>query len=366
MNRPTLLAALSLSLAVVSPITAGPLTPPVGPIASTHKTLSEVEPRIPIDATNTPGTATASFRITQPGSYYLTGNITGASGKAGIEVNTNNVTIDLGGYTLQGVAGSLAGITHTAAVTQAVTVRNGIVRDWAGSGVDLAVSNDVSGSLIENILAVANGSFGIRCGRGGIIRNCTATDHTGASSFAFVAYNESIIESCTANANRVGYSVGINSRVTNCSATSNSSLGFTLQGGIVFTNCISAANQGSGFNQSGSGAGLTYIHCQALNNASDGFSVQSAVFLECTASGNGTVGTTGAGIRISNIDARVDGCTLVGNDLGLVATGGCLIVRNSASGNTTKFSLTGTNTVGPIITATGTITSTNPWANFEY
>ena len=50
------------------------------------------------------------FKITQPGSYYLTSNVTGVAGKAGIEVTAPNVTIDLRGFELLGVPGSLAGI----------------------------------------------------------------------------------------------------------------------------------------------------------------------------------------------------------------------------------------------------------------
>ena len=51
------------------------LDPPVGPITSTFKTLTEVEPRIAINATNTPGDADSIYIISQPGSYYMTGNI---------------------------------------------------------------------------------------------------------------------------------------------------------------------------------------------------------------------------------------------------------------------------------------------------
>jgi hypothetical protein len=43
-------------------------------VASTYKTLSEIEPRIALNQANTPGSASKLFRITQPGSYYLTGN----------------------------------------------------------------------------------------------------------------------------------------------------------------------------------------------------------------------------------------------------------------------------------------------------
>jgi hypothetical protein len=75
------------------------------------KTLDQVEARIPIDATRTPGDASATFRITAPGSYYLTGNITGQSGKVGILVLANDVTIDLNGFSLIG-AGNSAGIAR--------------------------------------------------------------------------------------------------------------------------------------------------------------------------------------------------------------------------------------------------------------
>ncbi len=42
------------------------------------------------------------------------------------------------------------------------------------------------------------------------------------------------------------------------------------------------------------------------------------------------------------------------------------IIGNSASNCTVSFAITGTQTIGPVITATGTITSSNPWANFSY
>lgn len=48
---------------------AGDLNPAPGPIAPTHKTLTEIEPRIAISAANTPGDADSMFRTTQPRPY---------------------------------------------------------------------------------------------------------------------------------------------------------------------------------------------------------------------------------------------------------------------------------------------------------
>ena len=44
---------------------AGPLTPPGGTVASTYKTLSEVEPRTAISAATTPGDAFAASISTE-------------------------------------------------------------------------------------------------------------------------------------------------------------------------------------------------------------------------------------------------------------------------------------------------------------
>ena len=105
MKRTPLLATAALTLAAAGLLFAGPLDPPAGPVTSTYKTLTEVEPRIAISATNTPGDADSVFKITQPGSYYLTGNITGVVGKHGIEIAVSGVTLDLGGFDLVGVPG---------------------------------------------------------------------------------------------------------------------------------------------------------------------------------------------------------------------------------------------------------------------
>src|SRR6478672_5324618 len=98
---PVLVAAV---VATVLWVNAGDLNPPAGPVASTMKTLSEVEPRIAINATNTPGDADSVFKISQPGSYYLTGNVTGVASKYGIEIAASGVTVDLAGFELTGVA----------------------------------------------------------------------------------------------------------------------------------------------------------------------------------------------------------------------------------------------------------------------
>src|SRR5688572_30579567 len=83
----------------------GPLTPPGAP-GLTMKSLDQVEPRIPLTPTYTPGDATSVFKITQPGSYFLTGNLKPPAGKHGILIALlvpGAVEIDLMGFTIDGM-----------------------------------------------------------------------------------------------------------------------------------------------------------------------------------------------------------------------------------------------------------------------
>ena len=100
-------------------------TPPEVAHEGAHRAeLGEIEPRIAISAANTPGNASNVFKITQPGSYYLTGDLNVPAGKDGIHVDAAGVTIDLCGYS---IVGGITGIWGTVP-DGVLTVRNGQVR----------------------------------------------------------------------------------------------------------------------------------------------------------------------------------------------------------------------------------------------
>src|SRR5438270_4345686 len=92
--------ALLVVAALAGVARGGPLDPP-GPPASTQP---QVEPRTPISA--------LPFTISQPGSYFLTQNLTASAGGDGITVLADNVTIDLNGFALTGIAGSASAISE--------------------------------------------------------------------------------------------------------------------------------------------------------------------------------------------------------------------------------------------------------------
>jgi parallel beta-helix repeat protein len=84
---------------------------------------------------------------------------------------------------------------------------------------------------------------------------------------------------------------------------------------------------------------------------------------------NGLGVGNGAGIYVILAGNRIDGNNVTDADWGIkVDEPGNLIIRNSASGNTTNYFFIGTQTFGPTNTVTGEInpTNTSPWANFSF
>jgi parallel beta-helix repeat protein len=348
---------LAVLPASIPPAHAGPLDPPPGPVAPTPGP----EPRIPINATNTPGDANSIFRITQPGSYYLTGNVAGASGFNGIEITSSNVTIDLMGYTLQGAAGSLTGIVANLVVNN-FTLRNGIITGWGSGGVTLVVTTTEHNRLIENIHTSANGSAGIEAGRRTIVRACTARANTGAG---IVGLDSCQFESCIAEANvGNGITLGAGAVARACTAHDNSAVGILGSGSNArIVDCVSTSNGGDGISM----LSALVTGCVSGSNDGDGIQASQDAIIEsnvCTGNGNGSA--SGAGIHVIGARCRVQSNIVSVNDRGIeVDMAGNLVVGNTAAGNATEYDISAGNGVGPIVTAANVATNTNPNANFD-
>src|SRR2546421_4223542 len=87
-----------------------------------------------IDVNSLPGDGTAVFVISQPGSYCLGDNVVGVSGKNGIRIDADNVTLDLAGFGVLGVGGSLSGILINNHIH--IAIRNGSISGWGGAGLE--------------------------------------------------------------------------------------------------------------------------------------------------------------------------------------------------------------------------------------
>jgi parallel beta-helix repeat protein len=336
MTRQRTITAASLAVLAASAglLVAGPLNPPAGSIAPTYKTLTEVEPRTAINATNTPGDADSLFKITQPGSYYLTGNITGVIGKHGIEITSSGVTLDLNGFELRGVSdmGAFDGVTASTANLNSVCIRNGTVRGWGDEGVDFRATIVANASL-KDITASENGGDGLAAGFGNIVSHCLSYDNDG---HGFSSANATVL--------------------TECIATSNALSGFSL-----ISDCMIS-------------------QCTTRGNTLDGIRVENRCFvLNNTSSNNGITGV-GAGIHVLGFDNRLEANLCSGSDFGIdVDFAGNIIIRNTCSGNTTNWNIAANNIFGPIIdrtapasaavtgnAAAGTLGTIDANANFSY
>ncbi len=118
---------LAATLGGIVWVSAGDLNPPAGPVTSTMKTLDQVEARIPVQSLS--GNLGFQHIISQPGSYYLTGNIVGEAGKSGIRIDAADVTLDLNGFAMIGSDTTPGTVIFSAA--ENVTIRNGTLRGWA-------------------------------------------------------------------------------------------------------------------------------------------------------------------------------------------------------------------------------------------
>jgi parallel beta-helix repeat protein len=365
---------LLLSTICYQPSTAraqGNLTPPGAP-ALTMKALDQIEPRTIVNAANTPGDSTDSFIISQPGSYYLTSNLTGVSNKNGIEIITNNVTLDLNGFVLRGAGGNSSGIYAPAWRTN-ITVRNGTVTGWGYMGVWCYVRNMV----VERVDASFNGQTGIELS-GGMVRDCNCHNNGSYGIYSFEFSNASRISGCIAQSNIVNGIFAGTGTISDCTAVNNGGNGFYAISAVVsgctalnngyygiiidpgsVTGCISSGNTNSGilsFDNS------TIKNCTVSYNASHGIEIGNGCqVLDCT-----SVNNASDGIHASGAGNRIDGNHVTGNSsrgIRLSSANSSIVVRNTATNNAAgDFPVAGSN-IGPIQSPA---TSTSPWANFSF
>jgi hypothetical protein len=345
------------------PAFAGELTPPPGPIQPTDRVTLNAQ------------TVTLPYTIDQPGSYVLTSSLTGVAGQHGIIIKADNVTIDLNGFTLQGVPGSLNGITVVEAESppglefQGLAVVDGNIEDWDGIGVATGLDSPngfsaIRAARLENLhfrrcLSGFETGVGLSDALGGyIVRNCTMSDCAGAGCNASGGV---ILDSCTAIGNGNG--------------------GFLMTSAVA-TNCVASDNQGAGFE----GASLTLESCSSLRNTQAGFNV-AGLFLvrHCIVNENETAGiiiddrgtvlecqvwrtTNGPGIlsnsSSNNAGIRIEGNSIIENQgwgISVPNAGGVWIFRNTLLQNASG-TIDAPSADAPI-GATSTVSGGGPYRN---
>ena len=382
--RDWVIAAFFVAITPALILAQGPLTPPGAP-APTMKSLDQLDvhvdtaaagKRTPIDAVQTPGDANNSYVITQPGSYYLTGNLNGVSGKSGIRILTDNVTVDLNGFAVIGVAGSLNGITYSNLPTN-ICVRNGAVRSWGGSGIALGATMNC---LLERLRCSDNGADGLFGGFNSVIRDCITTGNGGKG---LNLEPVSTVTGCTSASNTsIGISVGSQSTISHCCANGNGSTGIDASFLVVIKDCVASGNKSGGI-AAGRGSilkdcvssGSTFggfgfqaanncmiTGCVAENNAGNGFEFVSF----CVISGNNSINNSVDGFHLIQPGSlnRIDGNTAIGNIGAGIRWSNDLVIRNNCYGNgvaSGNYNPELGGAFGPVQAASN---ATNPFANF--
>ena len=217
-----------------------------------------------------------------------------------------------------------------------------------GDGVSL------TGCISQN-----NADSGIFLQNDSSIKNCISTGNSG--SYGIFANTRSSIIGCSASYNTSsssgGYGIRVveNSTVQECVAWGNTSthspLGQSTGCGIyagvgsLVKDCSAVQNKGAGI--------LVTKSCQVTGN-------------QCDYNGLYADGT-GAGIYATIGANRITENLLTDNDFGVLVSGSTnLVINNAAGGNTTEFSLTGTQITGSISTNSGIISTTDSLANFDF
>jgi hypothetical protein len=183
-------------------------------------------------------------------------------GQDGITISASNVTIDLNGFVLTGVPGSVDGISISGS-NQNLTVFGGTLTGWGEKGVNLegathlylrdlqALSNGDAGIAVGDYgrvvrcMASSNGNTGIRSGSDSLIFQCLTEGNTGGGDGINVQVNSSVI-GCVSNGNADDGIDGENATILNCAARSSNS-------GIESFGCLMRSNRLGGLNDLGGG-----------------------------------------------------------------------------------------------------------------
>jgi len=408
--KTAVVACAAIALHVSTAVAQGPLAPP-GPPAPLFKTLEQIEPRRPISS--------LPFAITQSGSYYVTTNLVGVAGQNGISINADGVTIDLMGFELRGVGGSLSGIFLNAGLR--VYIYNGTIRGWGQDGVNgnggaasilerlrvasngrngiainsgshvrqcISSGNTLVGILTSNHVEVddcisgGNGTHGIQCGTGSNVRRCLTTGNNGSGitgsgldGFNILDCNsevnggginiigQAIVRNSFARSNRVsGITVGDGSSVTGCNASDTGTTatptahGIQVGGGSTVRDCTTRNNGGDGINAT---FGCTVVNNTCRDNLGDNIEVSQECLVTGNACDDNLVGISLSGVRVSSNNNRIENNTITENLRGLwITSSGNVVVNNTVIRNSTNYVIVNGNQLNLSL---GQLPETIPW-----
>lgn len=305
-SRPWILA-LFLGALIPYAHAQGPLLPPAGP-APTMRTLQQIEPRTPISG--------LPYAITQPGSYYLETNLAAAVGSNGITISTNDVTLDLLGFTLAGATNSAYGI-GVVGIRRNMVIRNGVIRGF-GIGVDASGADN---SRYQDLRVVLNRGDGLRIGQYAVLEGCLVMENAGDG---LQGYQGTVVRNCVVSSNSLnGILLGPDSLAADCLVADNG------QAGLV------------------AGANSTVERCQVLRSGTRGVVLhRDSAVRQCTVQNAGQ-----EGIIATNHNNVIEQNRVTGSGIGLALRGhGNVVTGNLVQDNSDNYEFVATNSLDLLIT----------------
>lgn len=369
------LAGVAALGAITSRAVAGPLNPPAGAVASTGKPIGELEPRIAVNATNTPGSASYVFIISTPGSYYLTGNVTIPSGRTGIYL-VAGATLDLNGFTITAAVNSSSGIY----AGHYSTVRNGAIANTANAIAALDGNTTV---FVENLFVNGFTTRGLDLGARSVVRGCTVTGQgfvgiesqgdyalvencivTNTAGTGVYLNSYSTLRRCMLTGSSIGARVGFGSVAEECSFSSCNHTGIQAGQRSVVKGCTAAnitvgvaGNPGVGIDLSD---GAEAVGCAALSCVIGVRGSTGGRIIECTADA-----CTSSAVRLTGSGNTVESCRLNRSGIGvdMNGTGGNYVQKCVLTGNTNALAVNIGGNWYPNVLLANTNTATNPLAS---
>jgi hypothetical protein len=262
--NPQLPLCLTIVLACGWLATAGPLTPPTGPVSPTGRFGTRTE----IDS--------LPFTISSSGSYYLAKHFLNSAG--GITVDVHDVTIDLNGFGLDVVTGSA--IEQGVSGGNYTTIKNGNIRNSSATSINFS---NRGGIHIENMTIESSQGSGIVVGSDSVVKNCIVlrSDLNGIEGA-----NAVLVSGCVSSGNAdVGITLSQTAVVADCIARDNTGDGIQVGTGSVISGCTATGNGGDGIDATNNS---TIGSCVAYSNSGAGIRNSAGVVHACTATGNGT------------------------------------------------------------------------------
>lgn len=336
-----------------------------------------IDPRVPINAVNTPGDAESEFRITQPGSYYLEANLTAAPGRHGLVIAASDVHVDLMGFALHGNFVGENAIAVSGALVN-VSIHNGTIYFWNGLAVaaqdaastairDLQVRSTLLGGIhvgrgakIERCRVWSSGSFGIRAGESALVADVHVDNAYGGVGIQ--TSGGSIVRNClVTQAGHDGVNVGAGSLVLACVVNEAGMKGISGDRTTVQA-CVVRQSAGPGISL----ARGTVQDCEVANNQANGIEILLGSGLvvgnQVAANGqNGIYVQNGARVEENDVRDHTNGTGI------LVLGARSFVAKNSLFGNASPLSvpLQG-NFVGPLVAVNAVNGRGDPWANFHW